>query len=245
MSEPVTYEIAEEAKPIGDALIKEHHRHLLYSDIPLLYVFRSKHTESNCKPVLGKAKRVTGLNAFLAYRHLIEETGDDAPPALLVIELAKDLWNTLKPEQRVALIDHELCHFGHDGMRAHDVEEFREVIERHGLWKPDVEALALTIAQQRLFVDIPPDPQEIAGLTPFHIGTLRSHAERHAMQLMKIALDQKRQPTNDERKRLEQQAMDDLAFTYTVQKVVASRFYNQEIERFMQAKFSEFEAGQG
>lgn len=150
MSEPVTYEIAEDAKPIGAELIKQFHPHLLGMSIPLLYIFRSKAAESNGKTVLGKAKRVSGMNAFLAYRHLVEE-GEDYPPLVFVIELAKDYWYHLTPEQRVALVDHELCHFGPDGMRAHDVEEFREVIDRHGLWRPDLEKMALTMAQHQLF----------------------------------------------------------------------------------------------
>lgn len=152
MGESVTYEIAEDAKPIGKSLVEQFHRHLLQTDIPLLYVFRSKHAESNGKPILGKAKRVTGLSAFLAYRHLVDEGEfDSIPPVIFVIELAKDLWYSLEPSQRIALIDHELMHFGPDGMRAHDVEEFRDVIDRHGLWQPSIEALAVTISQQKLF----------------------------------------------------------------------------------------------
>jgi hypothetical protein len=49
--------------------------------------------------------------------------------------------------QRVALVDHELCHFGREeddkGNRSwvlvsHDIEEFKGIVERWGLWRPDL-----------------------------------------------------------------------------------------------------------
>ena len=65
------------------------------------------------------------------------------------------------PQQLRALIDHELCHGTvavnakgetkeqEDGrpvyrVRKHDVEEFREIVERYGLWKADLEAFGVT-----------------------------------------------------------------------------------------------------
>ena len=51
----------------------------------------------------------------------------------------------LTEKQRLALIDHELCHIVRDvdsdsgfSMRSHDIEEFAAVVERHGAWKADV-----------------------------------------------------------------------------------------------------------
>lgn len=63
-------------------------------------------------------------------------------------------WQLLSLDQRVALIDHELCHFAMEQTehgieyvtRGHDVEEFERIISRWGLWKPDLRAFAATAA---------------------------------------------------------------------------------------------------
>lgn len=148
---------ADDVEAIASRLVKQFHPHLAGESI--IYLFRSEHAESNGKIEFGKAKRVSGLNAYLANRRDIEEmngSGDnpaekeEAPPILLM-EIAFDVWTQLSPKQREALVDHELCHFGQDGMRSHDVEEFRDVIDRHGLWRPELELIAASIAQFKLF----------------------------------------------------------------------------------------------
>lgn len=76
-----------------------------------------------------------------------------------VILLNKDAWQTLNTNERRALIDHELCHAtvvidADDNpklddqdrlvcrIRKHDVEEFKAVTERHGLWTSHLAELA-------------------------------------------------------------------------------------------------------
>ena len=73
--------------------------------------------------------------------------------------LNKEAWPQLNEGQKRALIDHELCHaqivFDSDGLpkkndrdrlvcriKKHDTEEFRAVVERHGLWTADLEQIA-------------------------------------------------------------------------------------------------------
>jgi len=72
-----------------------------------------------------------------------------------VMEIASDTWNDLTPEQRVSLIDHELCHAGCEEDETtsekkytiikHDLEEFRSVVERHGFWRDSVTKFAETM----------------------------------------------------------------------------------------------------
>lgn len=76
-----------------------------------------------------------------------------------IILLNKEAWERLNEKQKRALIDHELCHasivIDSDGspkkndrdrlvtrIKKHNCEEFRDVVERHGLWKQDLEAFA-------------------------------------------------------------------------------------------------------
>lgn len=76
-----------------------------------------------------------------------------------MILLNNEAWAGLTTKQREALVDHELCHaqivLDDDGqpkkddrgrfvcrIRKHDTEEFRIVVERHGLWTADLEEIA-------------------------------------------------------------------------------------------------------
>ena len=73
----------------------------------------------------------------------------------------------LNHAQRLALLDHELCHVMGDTdtgftMRDHDIEEFNAVIERHGAWSRDVVEFLATArkAQIELPMDLPPVDSE-------------------------------------------------------------------------------------
>jgi predicted LPLAT superfamily acyltransferase len=100
---------------------------------------------------------VSNLNAYLALGGIDEPEPDEPPTPFFVIEIAFDAWEILEKEQRVALVDHELCHCMMDEdsgkliMHPHDLEEFNAVVRRHGLWQPDVVTFARTLreAEQR------------------------------------------------------------------------------------------------
>lgn len=61
----------------------------------------------------------------------------------IVICIALDVWDQLTMDQRQALIDHESCHCavnpetGAFELRGHDLEEFAEIVARHGMWRND------------------------------------------------------------------------------------------------------------
>lgn len=62
--EPLTFRAAEEVEEIAKHLIGKYHKHLRGKDIK--YLFRSEPETINGKTCLGTARKVTGLNAFLA-----------------------------------------------------------------------------------------------------------------------------------------------------------------------------------
>lgn len=148
----VTYRPADEPARIAGKLINKHHDHLAGQRIE--YVFRSTASKSNGKVVLGKARKVTGLNAYLAQPEP-DEVPVDADVDFFVIEFAEDEWAKLDTDQREALVDHELCHLQVEWddeteeitlkLRPHDLEEFNEIVRRHGLWRDDVREFAETI----------------------------------------------------------------------------------------------------
>lgn len=118
-------------------IIAEHHPELL--EFSVGFIFRSEASVSAGRRILGQASKVTGK-----YSPLLDLDG--------LVWLAADEWPRLSINQKRALIDHELCHFGvnEDGnlvMIGHDIEEFRCVVERYGLWTSDLRAFAPSVIQ--------------------------------------------------------------------------------------------------
>jgi len=110
----------------------------------LRVVYRKKLSDRD-RTRLAQASRVGGkLNFF---------SGLD-----LLIEVNWEEWKFLSDERKIALIDHELCHFSleidDEGKKkyvllSHDIEEFRAIVDRWGLWKPDVQRFAVSIERGR------------------------------------------------------------------------------------------------
>jgi hypothetical protein len=143
---------AREVEDVVRQLVPLHHDHLDRQDVTIRCVYRDTPARSRGKIVLGKARKVAGLNAHLVGLVRRDDLGDD-PADFFVIEVPHEVWQALKPSERRALVDHELCHFwvaipedpDEDRqlvMLGHDLEEFRAVVERHGLWRPDLTEFA-------------------------------------------------------------------------------------------------------
>lgn len=130
-------------EPIAEELIAECHPHLKEANI--LYLFTNQKRKRCDKVVLGTAQKLSALQRYLS-------GANGATECDFIILFGRREWADLDDAQRRALVDHELCHcvrvkYDDDGdpvwgLRAHDVEEFREVIERHGLWKSDLKEFA-------------------------------------------------------------------------------------------------------
>src|SRR5437588_328871 len=144
------YMVSDEVRKVAEPLIKNYHPHL--NGLDIVYLFQNKRDKatgaavipkSKGKALLGKAQLVTGLNAFLV-SGATRTDGDEIEP-FFVLLITKPAWDKMKPAQRQALVDHELCHMGIDDESArpvilpHDLQEFNAVVRRHGLWSEDVE----------------------------------------------------------------------------------------------------------
>lgn len=132
-------EVVELAEEIRD----ENHPEL--EGARIAYVFIPK------GPISGGKKRFGSAHKQSAVAHLLN--GYD-----FVVRLSKDVWEKMNNDERLAALDHELCHcapkLDENGtfvgwqIRKHDVEEFAEIIERHGLWKRDVQDFARATCRQ-------------------------------------------------------------------------------------------------
>lgn len=122
---------APEVADVARVLIPQYHSHLVEARIR--YLYRYGEWSSRGQTTLGRAYRAAPRDQFLLQiDFLIIVNGDE--------------WQRLTPEQRTALVDHELAHCGDNGpdeqgrpkwcIWPHDVEEFSSIIHRHGLWRP-------------------------------------------------------------------------------------------------------------
>lgn len=152
------YRPAPEVAEIARQLITRVTGHQELVNAPIVYVFRDEASTTRGRTVLGKARKISGLNAWLSHPELTPRPGSFSEPGeYFVIEIAHDCWERLDDAQRVALVDHELSHcavgYTEDGrmqlaMRHHDVEEFLGVLDRNGLWKEDVQRLGIVASEQ-------------------------------------------------------------------------------------------------
>ena len=91
------------------------------------YIFASENPRERGREVTALARKVTGLNAYLA--------GNSE--GFFVLEFGRPAYDELEPAQVVAVVHHELMHFGisDEGQLwivPHDVEEFNEIAATHG-----------------------------------------------------------------------------------------------------------------
>lgn len=130
-----------------DELVDANHEDLRKARIALAWCTSWK-PDVDGRVVLGKMKKASDLDReLMAYD--------------FVVLLSKRFWMhpDTKESQRRALLDHELCHgaLTHDAsgepmendrgqlvyrIRKHDLEEFSAIVERHGIWKKDIEQFA-------------------------------------------------------------------------------------------------------
>lgn len=127
--EDETYAEAPQPRQLAEVLLPVLHAHLAGARIA--YLFREKLTRRG-QVGLGKAAKASAQLAYLADFDF-------------VITFNWTAWRELRPEQRLALVDHELCHCDKDEeswvLKYHDVEDFTAVVRRWGLWTPDLRSM--------------------------------------------------------------------------------------------------------
>ena len=117
--------------------------------------------------VLGRAKKVQGLNGWLGGAELTDAFADNA---FFVLEVPFPVWSDLDPARRKALVDHLASQIQYDEETDNwrivrpEFGEFPWIVERHGFWRPDdtLGRLATKMAEQLTF--LPEEDQERLAL---------------------------------------------------------------------------------
>lgn len=141
---------------ILDRIVRDHHEPLHMAHIALVAMFEVK-ADKDGHLMLGKCKIASDLDReFSEYD--------------IVIFLNSHAWGELTPAQRDALVDHELMHatpsLDPEGeikldsrgrvvyrLRDHDIQEFNDVVKRHGIYLSDLAEFCRTLKAAPLFVD--------------------------------------------------------------------------------------------
>src|SRR5262245_66584583 len=103
---PQKFQPAPEVEDVARDLINAHHSHL--ATVRIDYVFASDPLTEKGKVLWGRAKKVGGLNAWLASEAKFRDPVQ--PEEFFVIEIQKSVWQQLDQTSRRALVDHELTH---------------------------------------------------------------------------------------------------------------------------------------
>jgi hypothetical protein len=125
---------AEGVEEIAKKLIPQYHKHLEHT--PIIYLFNG-----------GKMRQWAKIGSRSAKERVIS-------CYYFVMEVNHAQWLLLTDEQRLALVDHELCHTaidtetGEPSVIDHDIEEFGIIVSRHGLWRDSVKHFARTCSEQ-------------------------------------------------------------------------------------------------
>lgn len=131
---------------------KESHDHISEALVALAWRHRVKSDKDGILK-LGQCLKNSGVHREFAEYDFI-------------IVLNKMAWDAFAKPQKLALLDHELCHImpsedkngehqqddrGRKLFRArrHDIEEFSEIVKRHGLYKKDLERFAEVVAKKQ------------------------------------------------------------------------------------------------
>jgi hypothetical protein len=129
---PLVFAEFEEAKRLAIDLIAKHHPDLSMARIR--YICRNKAAKKAGRSVPGNVYKMGGK-----YEYLV---GCD-----FIIEIALQVWNDFNSNQRKAIVDHLLSRCigeeQEDGtmkwrIRPPEVQEFPEVVERHGQWNNEL-----------------------------------------------------------------------------------------------------------
>lgn len=144
-----------DAQNLAGPLIEAHHEHLQGARV--LWLFTTSKRTRGGHVTLGTAARSNPLQRFLSSGNDSVQTGHD-----YIVQIDEGRWKRALATQRAALVDHLLCRMVQRevnnkrtgeitrswGTVGPDIEEFSDVILRHGVWLPEQQVMAKAMREQ-------------------------------------------------------------------------------------------------
>ena len=129
---PKEYTSAPEIKAIADSLIEIFKPEL--EGFEIRYIFGSENPKKDGREAAALARKITGLNAYLA----------GCPEGFFLIEFGRPAFDELFETQLIAVVHHELSHCGVNDsgnltLYPHDVQEFSSTVEIFGAYDTSLE----------------------------------------------------------------------------------------------------------
>lgn len=144
-AEPILFGGFDAVAEIANKLIANYHPHLVMANF--LYCSRNKAQKQGGVAVAGTVKKASPLERHLG-SFVLEN--DKEPDFIMIIALS--WWNNATPSQRTAQIDHLLMQCMADDedesgdvkyyKRPPEVQEFPEIVGRHGQWNDSLQNMA-------------------------------------------------------------------------------------------------------
>lgn len=185
------------AQEVAQQYIGTYHEHLL--DAKIQWLFTTAKSTRGGQVVLGTARRSNALQRFHSSGNESVQSGFD-----FVVQIEEKRWQTMLLTQKHALIDHLLCRMeAHEVVNqrtgnvtvswrvvAPEIEEFVEVLERHGVWLPEQQKMAAVVRSgKQLKLTLPDVRGEIAEDDATKPSTTRSSRDEPERRVRTVAAD--------------------------------------------------------
>lgn len=127
-------------RKLAKSIIKKVETHAPITELPIEYLYTDKRIKEGKTEVPCKVLLIKNEAAYLATRH------SGLQPVLCVIKVDKETWDLCTPELKEAYLDRALTKIHYDEealtieLREYDIQEFDEIITRHGAFNTDLQS---------------------------------------------------------------------------------------------------------
>jgi len=146
---------------IAKKLIQSNHEHL--KSVAIAYLMHKVDNDKKNPLALpdkrqGQSHKIASAKVVPANYHAL--TGFD-----FLLTVDERFWLMLDESKKIALIDHELKHMRYDvdGFYCadHDIQEFADIVVRHGKWKADIQRFFDAVQMSLFFGEEPRQGKEV------------------------------------------------------------------------------------
>lgn len=149
---------APEVRLMAEELIEANHPHLEGKGVRFVFCGKTPPGARGCKAGIA-ALLMGGLPLAMAMGLRDKQTTQEGEERIHVIRTVRPAWNNWDEPTRRQKLDHALAHCGINDkggpiLWLHDVEEFRSIVERHGLLSEELKKFGQSCAEAAAQLDL-------------------------------------------------------------------------------------------